>query len=70
MNRIEAIKCQIAAIGEHVVGPEGYCLLTLSEVRAALLDAFDVVDAEIIKREKAPNLGLLANIGKPEGGAA
>ena len=73
MNRIAAIKCQLDAIAEHVIGPEGYSLTTLREMRAELLDTFDRVDAEIIKREKAPvrNLGLLANIGgQPEGGAA
>lgn len=70
MNRIEAIKCQIRQIAEHITGPEGYSIASLSEIRAELLDAFNVVDAEIIKREKAPYKGILANLGKPEGGAA
>jgi hypothetical protein len=72
MNRLAAIKCQLDAIAEHITGPEGYSLTSLCEVRAHLLDTFDRVDAEIIKREKAPvrNIGLFANLGKPDGGAA
>jgi hypothetical protein len=70
MSRVDAIVCQLRQIAEHMVGPEGYSLDSLRTLRAELLDAFDRVDGEIIKREKAPYKGLLANIGTPEGGAA
>ena len=57
MNRVAAITGQLGAIVEHIVGPTGYSLvcLCLQQVRDAILDAHDLIAAEIIKRESTFN---------------
>ncbi|UPJ31005.1 hypothetical protein [Bradyrhizobium sp. CW1] len=70
-NGMKPILSQLDAIAEHITGPTGYSMDSLRTVRAALLDTFDHIEAEIIKRENArPVGGLLDGILKPGGGAA
>lgn len=70
-NGMRPIIGQLNKIAEHITGPTGYSTDSLREVRAALLDTFDHIDAEIVKRENAQSVcGLLDGILKPGGGAA
>jgi hypothetical protein len=50
MNAVDAIKCQIVAIADRTLGPEGYALATLREISAALHQASARIDAEITER--------------------
>ena len=50
MNRIEAIKYQLAQIAEHITGPKCFSLETLRMISAELRAAADAIDAEIVLR--------------------
>ncbi len=50
MNTVDAIKCQIVAIADRILGPEGFSLATLREISAALHQASARIDAEITER--------------------
>jgi hypothetical protein len=50
MNAVEAIKCQIEAIADRTLGPEGYSLATLREVSKALCQASARIEVEIMER--------------------
>ncbi len=69
-NRVETLRCQLYSIAYHVTGDEGYSLASLREIRADMLDAFDIIDGEIIRREKEPVRGLLDGLSPNRGGAA
>lgn len=49
-NGIKPMLCQLDAIAERVTGPSG-TMDSLRAIRAALLDTFDHIEAEIRKRE-------------------
>jgi hypothetical protein len=57
--------CQLEAMAENVTGPSG-TMDGLRTLRAALLDTFDHIEAEILKRENAqPIWGLLDGLKVP-----
>jgi hypothetical protein len=69
MSRTEAIKCQLAEIGEHIV-TEGYSYVTMQEFVGAILDLHDLVAGELHMRLSAdPTGGLLDGIKRDGGGA-
>jgi hypothetical protein len=72
MKLRNAITCQLTQIGEHIAsGSEGYSLGALQEFRDAILDAHDIVAAQIMKSEKAAGaLRQLLGVELPKGGAA
>lgn len=63
-NQIDAIKCQLAEIGQHIVNT-GYSFATMTEFVSAILDLHDLVAGDLHQRENATLTGgLLANIGR------
>lgn len=57
-NGIKPMLCQLDAIAERVTGSSG-TMDGLRTMRAALLDTFDHIEAEIIRRENVKPLGGL-----------
>jgi hypothetical protein len=57
-NGVKPMLCQLAAIADRVTGPSG-TMDGLRTMRAALLDTFDHIEAEILKRENTKPIGGL-----------
>jgi hypothetical protein len=73
MNAVDAIKCQIVAIADRTLGPEGYSLATLREISSALHQASARIDAEITERvAQMPSITITRTFVTPpdNGGAA
>jgi hypothetical protein len=73
MNAVDAIKCQIVAIADRILGPEGYALSTLREISTELHQASARIDAEITERvAQMPSITIRRTFVGPSdnGGAA
>jgi hypothetical protein len=55
MNAVEAIECQITAIADRVLGPEGYNVATLRAISKALCQASARIEVEIMERVGSPS---------------